>query len=98
MKVFTTSAVNFREAWVSCSSGYTAISASAKVNSTTVSFRWEPGTMTGSNAQSGTANAAPPAGTTFAATNDGGTSPNGYHFSTSANIASVRLVLICIPN
>jgi hypothetical protein len=54
--------------------------------------------MTGADAQAAAANAAPPAGTTFSASNNGASSPNGYHFSTSANIASVRLILICIPN
>lgn len=98
MKLFTTSGTNFREAWVACPSGYTAISASAHRNSTAVSFRWEPGVMTGNDAQSGTANGAPPAGTTFTASSNGASSPNGYHFSTSGNINTTDLVLICIPN
>jgi hypothetical protein len=98
VKVFTTSGANFREAWVACPSGYTAISGSVNRNSTGVSFRWEPGTMSGADAQSGTVNGAPPGGTTFARSNDGDSSPNGYHFSTSANINNTRLILVCIPN
>jgi hypothetical protein len=98
VKVFTTSGVNFREAWVACPSGYTAISGSVDRSGTNVSFRWEPGTMTGVDAQSGTANGAPPGGTTFVQSNDGDSSPNGYHFSTSGNVNNVRLILICIPN
>jgi hypothetical protein len=98
VKVFTTSATNFREAWVACPSGYTAISASAQRNATTVTFRWEPGTMTGSDAQSATAGGAPPAGTTFTASANGASSPNGYHVTNSAVINTTRLILICIPN
>lgn len=99
MKIFTTSAVNFREGWVACPSGYTAISGSAqRTAGTTVTFRWEPGVITGSDAQGATAGQAPPFGTTFTASANGDSSPNGYHFSTSANVNTVKLMLICIPN
>ena len=71
VKVFTTSGANFREAWVACPANYTAISASAyRAGVATIFFRWEPGTMTGVDAQSGTAGGGPPGGTTFAASNE----------------------------
>jgi hypothetical protein len=54
--------------------------------------------MTGSDAQSATAGGSPPAGTTFTASANGASSPNGYHVTTSAVINTTRLILICIPN
>jgi hypothetical protein len=98
VKIFRTSGTNFREAWAACPSGYTAISASARVSVSSVSFRWEPGVMTGNDAQAGVAGSAPPAGTSFVVSTNGSSSPNGYHFSTSGNVNTVNLILICIPN
>jgi hypothetical protein len=54
--------------------------------------------MAGGDAHSGTANGAPPAGTTFTPSANGASSPNGYHFSTSANVNTTDLILVCIPN
>jgi hypothetical protein len=54
--------------------------------------------MTGPDAQATGAGSAPPAGTTFTASANGGASPNGFHVQTSANVLSAKLVLICIPN
>jgi hypothetical protein len=96
--VFTTSGVNFREAWVACPATYTAISATAYHATSAVTYRWEPGAMTGADAQAAGAGAGVPVGTTFAASANNALSPNGYHVSTSGNVNTVKLVLICIPN
>jgi hypothetical protein len=103
VKVFTTGG-NFREAWVGCPANYTAISASAqRAAATAAIYRWEPGAMTGPDAQSNGAGNPPPGGTGFTASASGDTganAPNGYHFSTSTatNTSATRLVLICIPD
>jgi hypothetical protein len=95
----------WREAWMSCASGYTAISAQVYVASSsnsTARISPEPGTWTtaNSNALNATAGGGPTTGA-FTATADGGTSPNAYHFATSGNIAlgaALKLVVVCIPN